>query len=323
MIVRDRMRLFTGTANEQLAGDICAHLGVPLGAASLGRFPDGEINLKVECDVRGADVFVVQPTCPPVHEHLFELLTFIDCLRRASADRITAVIPYFGYARKDRKDEGRTPITAKLVANLITEAGADRVLAIDLHAAQIQGFFDIPVDHLYARPVMMEAVRELGVRNPLVVSPDVGGVKLARAYAKDLDTGIAIVDKRRVSGDTTISEHVIGDVAGRDVILVDDMVSTGGSIVDACRIVKEKGAERVYIAATHAVLAGDAVEKLNRAPVERIIFSDTIPMRHNGLERLVVASVAPLLARAIDRIHRSESVSVLFEGPSDSVDRNQ
>ena len=312
-MTKDRLRLFSGSANPQLGQDIGAHLGVPLGDVSLDRFPDGEINLKVNCDVRGADVFVIQPTCPPVHEHLFELLTFIDCLRRASADRITAVMPYFGYARKDRKDEGRTPITAKLVANLITTAGADRVLAGDLHAAQIQGFFDIPVDHLYARPAIMEAVRRLDLDNPIVVSPDVGGVKLARAYAKDLHTDIAIVDKRRVTGDTTVIEHVVGDVSGREVLIVDDMVSTGGSIADAARIVKEKGARRVFLAASHAVLAGNAVEKLNNAPVEKIIFTDSIPLDGQPLDKLLPASVAPLLARAIDRIHRSESVSVLFD----------
>jgi ribose-phosphate pyrophosphokinase len=318
---RDRLRIFTGTAHPMLARDICAHLGIPLGAASLTRFPDGEINLKVECDVRGADVFVVQPTCPPVHENLFELLAFLDCLRRASADRITAVIPYFGYARKDRKDEGRVPITAKLVANLITTAGAHRVVAIDLHAAQIQGFFDIPVDHLYARPVLMEEVKKLGCDDPVIVSPDVGGVKLARAYAKDLGAEIAIVDKRRISGDTTISENVVGDVRGRDVFIVDDMVSTGGSLADACRIVREKGAERVFLVATHAVLAGSAVEKLNAAPVESILFSDTIPLIGRRPDRLVVASIAPLLARAIDRIHRSESVSILFDGPQRGQDK--
>ncbi|MDP6928449.1 MAG: ribose-phosphate pyrophosphokinase [Planctomycetota bacterium] len=317
-MTRDRLRVFTGNAHPKLAQDICAHLGIPLGDASVDRFPDGELNLKVECDVRGADVFVVQPTSPPVHENLFELLTFIDCLHRASADRITAVIPYFGYARKDRKDEGRTPITAKLVANLIAKAGADRVLAIDLHAAQIQGFFDIPMDHLYARPVMMETISGLGVENPMVVSPDVGGVRLARAYAKELHTDIAIIDKRRVSGDETVIEHVVGDVGGRDVILLDDMVATGGSIVSAARIVLEKGARKVFIAATHGVLAGSAVEKLNQAPVERIILSDTIPVEDRGIEKLAVASVAPLIARAIDRIHRSESVSVLFDAAGDS-----
>ncbi|MEM7201132.1 MAG: ribose-phosphate pyrophosphokinase [Planctomycetota bacterium] len=319
--MKDRLRIFSGSAHPTLARDICAHLGVPMGPASLARFPDGEINLKVECDVRGADVFVLQPTCPPVHEHLFELLTFIDSLRRASADRITAVMPYFGYARKDRKDEGRTPITAKLVANLITKAGADRVVAVDLHAAQIQGFFDIPVDHLYARPCIMEAVMELGLRDPIVVSPDVGGVKLARAYAKALHTEIAIVDKRRLTGDTTVIEHVVGDVSGHDVLLVDDMVSTGGSITDAARIVKQKGAERVFIAASHAVLAGKAVQRLNDAPVERVIFTDTIPLDSHNIERLSCASVARLLARAIDRIHRSESVSVLFDTPPEQKEK--
>ncbi|MCC6671766.1 MAG: ribose-phosphate pyrophosphokinase [Planctomycetes bacterium] len=312
----DRLRVFSGNAHPELARDICAHLGIPQGNVVLRRFPDGEIDLKIETDVRGADVFIMQPTCPPVHENLFELLTLIDCVKRASADRITAVIPYFGYARKDRKDEGRTPITAKLVANLITTAGADRVLAVDLHAAQIQGFFDIPVDHLYARPVIMEQLRKVVRKGTMVVSPDVGGVKLARAYAKDLgsETELAIVDKRRISGDKTVIENVVGDVRGREVVIVDDMVSTGGSIADAARIVRERGATRVHIAATHAVLCGSAIEKLQNAPVEKIFFTDTIPIPAKGLmDRLVVCSVASLLARAIDRIHRSESVSVLFD----------
>lgn len=309
----DRIRVFTGTAHPQLAKDICSHLGIPLGEASVERFPDGEINLRINCDVRGGDVFVVQPTCPPVNENIMELLCFLDCLKRASADRITAVLPYFGYARKDRKDEGRVPITAKLVANVITKAGADRVLTVDLHAAQIQGFFDIPTDHLYARPVIMEHVMAIGAENPMVVSPDVGGTKLARAYAKGLHAGLAIVDKRRVSGDKVVVENVVGDVRGRDLFIVDDMVSTGGSITDACRILKDKGGNKIYIMATHAVLCGNAVNLLNKAPVEQIFFTDTIPPRKNGIEKLTVASVAPLLARAIDRIHRSESVSHLFE----------
>ena len=309
----ERLRVFAGRSHPQLARDICAHMGIPIGEASITDFPDGEINLKVECDVRGADVFVVQPTCPPVHDSLFELLSFIDCLRRASAETITAVIPYFGYARKDRKDEGRVPINAKLVANLIAVAGAHRVVAIDLHAAQIQGFFDIPVDHLYARPVLMEKVRELGAERPIVVSPDVGGTKLARAYAKDLRADLAIVDKRRISGRETVAENVVGDVNNRDVVLVDDMISTGGSISDAARIVKERGARRVFIVATHAVLCGDAVKKLDACPAETILFTDTIPLRGQRPAKLVQASVAPLLARAIDRIHRSESVSSLFD----------
>ena len=309
----ERLRVFTGTAHPKLAQDICAHMGVPLGAASLEPFPDGEINLKLECDVRGADVFVVQPTCPPVHQNLFELLSFADCLRRASADRLTAVIPYYGYARKDRKDEGRVPINAKLVANLLVASGYSRVVAIDLHAAQIQGFFDIPVDHLFARPVIIDHVRQLGIDKPIVVSPDVGGVKLARAYAKDLNCDLAIIDKRGISGDTTVIEHIIGDVKGRDVVLVDDMVSTGGSIVDAARIVKQKGANSAFIVATHAVLAGKAVERLNQSEVEKILFADTIPLPESHIERLETVSIAQLLARAIDRIHRSESVSELFD----------
>ena len=320
MLRRERLRVFSGTAHDALARDISAHMGVPLGEAVVKPFPDGEIDLKVECDVRGADVFVIQPTCPPVHDNLFKLLSFADCLRRASADRITAVVPYFGYARKDRKDEGRVPINAKLVANLITASGYDRVVAVDLHAAQIQGFFDLPVDHLYARPVIMEHLRKLDVVNPIILSPDVGGVKLARAYAKDLGCDIAIVDKRRLSGDTTVVEHVVGSVKDRDVIIVDDMVATGGSIADAARIAKERGGRKVYIAASHAVLAGKAVDKLNAAPVEGIIFTDTIPP-HSGLERCTIASMAPLLARAIDRIHRNESVSVLFDPKNSNNDR--
>jgi ribose-phosphate pyrophosphokinase len=308
----ERLRVFTGTAHVALAESICSHMGIPLGARTLQRFPDGEINLKLDCDVRGADVFVVQPTCPPVHEHLFELLSFADCLRRASADRITAVVPYFGYARKDRKDEGRVPINAKMVANLLVTAGYSRVVAIDLHAAQIQGFFDIPVDHLYARPVLMEKVRELGADNPVIVSPDVGGTKLARAYAKEIGCDLAIIDKRRISGEETVIENIIGDVSGRDVVLVDDMVSTGGSIVDAARIVKKKGANKVYIVATHGVLAGNAIEKLNSADVEKILFTDSVPVSR-AIEKLEICSVAQLLARAIDRIHRSESISILFD----------
>ncbi|MCR9246371.1 MAG: ribose-phosphate pyrophosphokinase [bacterium] len=309
----ERLRVFSGTAHRELAQGICSHMGVPLGAATLEPFPDGEVNLKLDCDVRGADVFVVQPTCPPVHDHLFQLLSFADCLRRASADRITAVIPYFGYARKDRKDEGRVPINAKLVANLLVTAGYHRVVAIDLHAAQIQGFFDIPVDHLYARPVLIERVRQLETHNLMIVSPDIGGTKLARAYAKELGCDLAIIDKRRISGEKTVIENIIGDVGDRDVILVDDMVSTGGSIVDAVRIVKKKGARKVYIVATHAVLAGNAIERLNSAEVEKIFFTDSVPVPTSKLDKVEVCSVAQLLARAIDRIHRSESISILFE----------
>jgi ribose-phosphate pyrophosphokinase len=245
---RDRMRVFSGTAHPQLVQDICSHLGVRQGDVTLARFPDGEINLKVDCDVRGADVFVVQPTCPPVHENLFELLSFADCLRRSSADRVTAVIPYYGYARKDRKDEGRVPINAKLVANLLVTAGFDRVVSVDLHAAQIQGFFDIPVDHLYARPVLLDAVRAAGLTQPVVVTPDVGGTKMARAYAKRLGADLAIVDKRRISGSETVIENVIGDVEGRDCVIVDDLISTGGSITQAASALKKNGAGKIVAA---------------------------------------------------------------------------
>jgi ribose-phosphate pyrophosphokinase len=309
-----RLRVFAGNAHPELANAICRELVIDPGEAVVGRFPDGEIDMKVNCDVRGADCFVVQPTCPPVNENLVELLVMIDCLRRASADRITAVVPYFGYARKDRKDEGRVPITAKLVANMITGAGADRVLTVDLHAAQIQGFFDIPVDHLYARPAFLPVVRQLGLEDLVIVSPDVGGVKLCRAYSKELEAGLAIVDKRRVSGSETVVEHLVGEVADKACLIVDDLISTGGSITDAARVVKENGAKQVYLLATHAVFCGPAVERLDDAPIERVFFSNSIPLpeerRPNKAETV---SLAPMLAKAIDSIHRSESVSRLFQ----------
>ncbi len=313
MLNIDRIRVFAGNAHPQLAKDICSHLGIPLGEASVGRFPDGEINLRINCDVRGADVFVVQPTCPPVNDNLFELLSFGDCLRRASADRISAVVPYFGYARKDRKDEGRVPINAKLVAYLITKAGAHRVVSIDLHAAQIQGFFDIPVDHLYARPVLLEAIGRLAIPDPVVVTPDVGGTRMARAYAKRLHADLAIVDKRRLSGTKTVIEHVIGDVEGRNCVIVDDMISTGGSISQAAEILRRFGARQIVIAVTHAVFCGPAVERLSAAPVDKILVTDTIPSCDPSPPQLQICSVAPLIASAVSSIHRAESVSCLFE----------
>lgn len=311
----DRLKIISGTANLKLAQDICSFLGHPLGQVEIRRFPDLEVDIKVGEDVRGCDVFVVQPTCPPANEQLMELLLMIDCLRRASAQRITAVLPYYGYARKDRKDEGRVPISAKLVANLITTAGANRVLTVDLHAAQIQGFFDIPVDHLYARPVFLDRLRRVGdLKKMIVVSPDVGGVKMARAYAKALgDAPLAIVDKRRISGEQTVVEAVIGDVAGRDVVLIDDMISTAGSITEAVRIVRRHGAERVIVAATHGVFCGPAVERLRGCEAEAIFVTDTIPQRPDLIPRLEVVSVAKLLARAIWNIHHAKSVSSLFE----------
>ena len=302
----------SGTANPPLAAKVASYLNMDLGKISLSRFPDGEIDMKVLEDVRGADVYVLQPTCPPVNDTLMELLILIDCLRRASAERITAVIPYFGYCRQDRKAEGRVPISAKLVANLITTAGAHRGLALDLHAAQIQGFFDIPMDHLYASPVLVKYFRELGTKNLTIVSPDVGGIKMARAYAKRLDAGLAICDKRRGGPTETEVMHVIGDVEGRNVVLVDDMISTGTSITEAAHRLKKEGAKDIYIAATHAVLAGKALEKLRKAPVREVIVTDTIPIDGKDLPNLKVLSVADLLGEAIRRIHHSESVSSLF-----------
>jgi ribose-phosphate pyrophosphokinase len=289
-------------------------LDVPLAAAYVGRFPDQEIDIKVNQDLRGRDCFVIQPTCPPVNENWAELLLLLDCLRRSSAGRITAVLPYYGYARKDRKDEGRVPISAKVVANTLVACGADRVLALDMHAAQIQGFFDIPVDHLYAKPVLIRRIRELGIERPVVVTPDVGGIRMARAYAKELgDADLAIVDKRRLSGSQVAMEHVIGEVEGRNAIVVDDMISTGGSICEAARILRRKGARSVHIAVTHAVLCGPAVENLDAAPVDRLLITDSIPKRERLPRCAEVVSVAGLFARAIGNIHRNESVSSLFD----------
>jgi ribose-phosphate pyrophosphokinase len=313
----ERLRVFTGTAHPRLAQDICAFMGVPLGAASLARFPDGELNLKIEVDVRGADVFVVQPTCPNVHENLFELLSFADCLRRASADRITAVIPYYGYARKDRKDEGRVPITAKLVANLLERAGADRVVSVDLHAAQVQGFFDIPVDHLHATPVIEKWFQSLRVHGERAfVSPDVGNVKRAQVYAQRLGGEISIIDKRRSSASQTKAAHIIGDVEGKNIFMVDDMITTAGTMTEAVRILRDNGAKDIYIGATHGVFAPPAMERLAACQFTKLAVTDTIPIgnRCDSIkDRLEVLSIAPLLAEAIHRIHHNESVSALFE----------
>ena len=305
--------VFSGGANPVLGNKVCKFLGLDAGKIEISRFPDGEIDMKIMEDVRGADVYVVQPTCPPVNENLMELLIMIDCLRRASAERITAVIPYFGYARQDRKAEGRVPISAKLVANIITAAGATRALAIDLHAAQLQGFFDIPMDHLYAAPVLVEYFRQLNIKDLTIVSPDVGGIKMARAYAKRLNADLAIVDKRRSGPTETEVMHIIGDVEGRNVILVDDMISTATSITEAAKHCRKKGAKDIYICGTHAVLAGKAVEKLQKAPVKEVVVTDTIPTAGKEFSNLKVLSIANLLGEAIRRIHHSESVSTLFQ----------
>jgi ribose-phosphate pyrophosphokinase len=306
------LQVITGNANPALASSVAESLSVPTTECFVGRFPDGEIEVRLEEDVRGNDVFVVQPTCPPVNDNLIELLLLIDTLRRASAARITAVMPYFGYARKDRKDEGRVPISAKMVANTIVGAGADRVLALELHAAQIQGFFDIPVDHLFAAPIFVTHFEEKDLHEPVIVAPDVGGIKIARAYAKRLKGGLAIVDKRRKNPNEAEAMHLIGEVEGRDVILMDDMIATAGTMAEAVRVVKKHGCRRTFIAATHGVFAGKAKERMRQAEVEEIAVTDSIPLPEEMADRVTVLSAGPLLGEAIQRIHESQSVSSLF-----------
>ncbi|MGB6045197.1 MAG: ribose-phosphate pyrophosphokinase, partial [Pirellulales bacterium] len=289
---------------------------LPPGDISLGNFPDGETSCKILEDIRGRDVFLIQPTCPPVNDHLMELLIMIESCKRASAERVTAVVPYYGYARQDRKDEGRVPITAKLVANLITRAGADRVLTMDLHAAQIQGFFDVPVDHLYAAPVLNEHFRNMGL-NPediVVVSPDEGSIKRALGHVKRLGGKLAIVDKRRSSAEKTSQENIIGGpIENKIVLMFDDLISTAGSICGAARILAEKGAREIHVAATHAVLCGTASQRLEESPVTSVVVTDTIPLTEDQLtDKMTVLSVAALLGEGIKRIHRNESVSRLF-----------
>ncbi len=314
-ILRDKIVLFSGNAHPVLAQAVAEELGIELASANVQQFPDGEIDIKLNDDIRGTDVFILQPTCPPVNDNLIELLLLIDCCKRASAGRITTVIPYFGYARKDRKDEGRVPISAKLVADVLTTAGADRVLTLDLHSAQIQGFFDIPVDHLYAKPVLVESLASLKGDNLTVVAPDAGGIKMARSYARHLNAGLAIVDKKRVSGDTTSVEHLIGDVKDSDVIIVDDMISTAGSITKAVGTVKKFGADKVYLCATHPVLCGEALNKIEEADVEKVFVTDSIPLGDKKCDKIKVVSIAVLLAHAIKSIHHSRSVSRLFDLP--------
>ena len=309
------IKIFTGNSNRALVERVCDYLSIPLGNATVGKFPDGEIDVKVDEDVRGADIFIIQPTCPPVNDSLAELLILIDCFKRASSARITAVLPYYGYARKDRKDEGRVPITAKLVANLITKAGADRLLTMDLHAAQIQGFFDIPVDHLLAFPVISDYYREKDLSDFVVVSPDVGGIKIARLYSNHLHMRLAVVDKRRFGPEDIEVGFVIGDVEGRNAIIIDDLIATGGSICQAARVLKEKGAKDIYVAATHPVLCGTAVEKLKEAPIKEIAVTDTIPLNEDakGLgSKIKVLTVSNLLGEAIKRIHTNTSISSMF-----------
>jgi ribose-phosphate pyrophosphokinase len=309
----DRLILFSGNANRTLSQEIADYLGVPLGEAEVSRFADGEILVQIFENVRGADVFVIQPTCRPVNEHLMELLVIIDALKRASAWRITAVMPYYGYGRQDRKVQPRVPITAKLVADLLTAAGVHRVLTMDLHAGQIQGFFTTPVDHLFAAPVLLQYFRERMLGSAVVVSPDAGGVERARAFAKRLDTSLAFIDKRRTGPNEAKVMHIVGEVEGRDVIIVDDMIDTGGTLTQAVPALIDKGAKRIYASCTHPVLSGPAVERIEGSALEEVVVTNTIPLPEGRpSKKLTVLSVAPLLGEAISRIHKEESVSRLF-----------
>jgi len=310
----DIFKVFSGTSNPELAEAVCKYLKIPLGSAEITVFPDGEKHIRVEDDVRGMDCFVMQSTCRPVDEYLVELLIYLDCLKRASARRVTAVIPYFGYARQDRKDEGRVPITAKLVANLITIAGADRVLAIDLHAPQLQGFFDIPVDHLSGELVLSKYFREKKISNLTVVSPDVGNIRIASKYASHLGGELAIVHKRRMSGSEVKAYEIIGEVKGRNVLMCDDIIATGGTMCGAARLVKDRGAEKVYVGATHGVFAPRALERLEQAPIDEVVVTDTIPLTEEARNTgsIKVLSVSAMLGEAVRRIHKNESVSSLF-----------
>jgi len=310
----DRLKVFTGKANRPLAEEICACLGCKLGLVSIREFSDGELCVQILENVRGVDVFVVQPTCTPVERNLFELLLMIDALKRASADRVTAVLPYYGYARQDRKDRPRVPISAKLIASLLERAGADRILALDLHAAQIQGFFDIPVDHLFATPVMIEYFRSQGLRPITVVSPDAGGVERARAFAKRLDAPLAIIDKRREAPNEADIMHIIGRVKNRNCLMVDDLIDTAGTLVKGAKALLDHGAASVTACATHAVLSGPALERLAESRIREVIFTNSIPLSRKALraKKLHSLSVAPLLASAIRSIHDETSVSTLF-----------
>ncbi len=306
--------VFSGTSNPVLSNAISKYLDLELGKVEISKFPDGEKLIRLESDVRGRDVYVIQSTCTPVDENLVELLIFLDCIRRASAKRITAVIPYFGYARQDRKDAGRVPITAKLMANVITSAGADRVLSLDLHAKQLQGFFDIPVDHLTAEPVLVQYLKNKRLSNLTVVAPDVGNMKTASGYASALGAELAIIHKRRLTGQEIQCEEIIGDVQGRNVVMVDDMISTAGTIAGAAKMVKDRGAGKIVVGATHGVFAGPAVERLSQAPIDEVVVTDTIPMKDSvkGLKNLKVLSVAALIGEAMRRIHSNESISTMF-----------
>jgi ribose-phosphate pyrophosphokinase len=308
------LRVFSGNAHPSLGEAIARFLGIPLGRAHLARFSDGEVWFQIQDNVRGADVFVVQPTGPPVNENLMELLVMLDAFKRSSASRVTAVVPYYGYARQDRKDRPRVPISAKLVADLLSTAGTDRVLTMDLHATQIQGFFDIPVDHLFAAPVIMDHVSKLKLPKLTVVSPDAGGVERARAYAKRLEASLAIVDKRRESPNVAEVHHVVGEVEGRTALIVDDIVDTGGTLAKVAHAIKAAGAREVLASCSHPVLSGRALEKIEESPLSKLIVTDSIPLPEDKRrsDKIVVLSIADLMGKAIRNIHEEASVTSLF-----------
>jgi ribose-phosphate pyrophosphokinase len=311
----DRIKIFSGSANPALVEQMCATLGLPMGQIKLKRFSDGEINLQLLENVRGADCFVVQPTCSPVEFHLMEVLCMMDALKRSSAERITAVVPYYGYGRQDRKDKPRVPISAKLVASLLETAGADRIMALDLHAAQIQGFFNVPVDHLFFRPVMIDYFRPQNTPNLTVISPDAGGVERARSVAKRLNAKLAIIDKRREEANVAEVMNVIGDVSGQNCLIIDDLIDTAGTLVKGAEALLQYGAATVSACATHAVLSGPAVERIKNSAIREVVFSNSIPLsaEARACGKIRQLSVAPLLAHAVQSIHEETSVSILFQ----------
>jgi ribose-phosphate pyrophosphokinase len=315
--LQPEMKVFSGSANRELAQRICDYIGTPLGQATISSFPDGETYVKIEENIRGRDVFIIQPTSPPTNQHLMELLIMVDAARRASADRITAVIPFFGYARQDRKDQPRVPITAKLVANLLHAAGVSRVLTMDLHAQQVQGFFDIPVDHLYSMPVLLKYLRTRLTRKTVVVSPDVGGLKMASAYSQALGANLAIVAKQRKSATETKALYVIGDVEGCDVLLVDDLTETGGTLVSAAAVLKERGALEIYAGVAHAVLVDIAIPRLQNSQIEELITTNSTPVQPVEGFKTTVLCISELLGEGMKRIHNDESVSSLFKIDND------
>jgi ribose-phosphate pyrophosphokinase len=309
------LKIFSGRAHPILTQEICAILGIEPGRVSLYSFADGENYAQIDENVRGADVFIVQPTSPPVNDNLMELLIMLDAFKRSSARRVTAVMPYYGYARQDRKDKPRVPITSKLVADLITAAGADRVLTLDLHASQIQGFFNIPVDHLFAAPVVVKYLKTLELGDLTIVSPDAGGVERARAYAKRVGAALAIIDKRRIAANQTEVMHIIGDVEGRNVFIVDDIIDTGGTLIHSVEALAAKGARSISASCTHAVLSGPAISRINESPLHRVIGTNSMPTADKEMEcsKLKTLSIADLFAEAIKRIHKEDSVSSLFD----------